>query len=105
MEIDPLSLAVVSPYYCMKPYSIILISAGKSIREGQAQATGVRNDDCLDCVITNVVIIDHTGIVKADIGMKGQKIVAIGKGAIPIALGVTNLLFRSRQPGHNGWRI
>ena len=43
---------------------------GKTIREGQGQAAGVGQDDALDCVITNALVVDYTGIYKADIGIK-----------------------------------
>src|SRR4029078_1937227 len=57
---------------------------GKTIRDGMAQsATAIRNQDVLDFVITSVVIIDHWGIVKADIGIKDGKIAGIGKGGNP----------------------
>lgn len=57
---------------------------GKSLREGMGQATGVYASDALDCVITNALIIDAmTGIIKADVGIKGNKIVGIGKAGNP----------------------
>lgn len=57
---------------------------GKTIRDGMAQsATAKRDDDVLDFVITSVVIIDHWGIVKADIGIKDGKIAGIGKAGNP----------------------
>lgn len=57
---------------------------GKTIREGMGQATGVPSSIALDTVITNALIVDAvTGIVKADIGIKGGKIVGIGKAGNP----------------------
>ena len=57
---------------------------GKTIRDGMAQsATATRKEGVLDLVITSVMIIDHWGIVKADIGIKDGKIVAIGKAGNP----------------------
>src|ERR1044072_1409069 len=57
---------------------------GKTIRDGMAQsATAKREEGVLDFVITSVVIIDHWGIVKADIGIKDGKIVGIGKAGNP----------------------
>ena len=47
------------------------------------QATGVRAENALDAIITNVLIVDYWGIVKADVGLKGNKIVGIGKGGNP----------------------
>src|SRR3954468_24116303 len=52
---------------------------GKTIRDGMAQsATAIRSEGVLDLVITSVMIIDHWGIVKADIAIKDGKIIAIG---------------------------
>src|SRR6201985_2974752 len=57
---------------------------GKTIRDGMAQlATATRKENVLDFVITSVMIIDHWGIVKADIGIKDGKIVGIGKAGNP----------------------
>lgn len=64
---------------------------GKTIRDGMAQsATAKRSDDVLDFVITSVIIIDHWGIVKGDIGIKDGKIVGVGKAGNPDTMdGVT----------------
>jgi len=57
---------------------------GKTIRDGMAQSsTATRNDGVLDMVITSVMIIDHWGIVKGDIGIKDGRIVKIGKAGNP----------------------
>jgi urease beta subunit len=57
---------------------------GKTIRDGMAQSsTATRNEGVLDFVITSAMIIDHWGIVKADIGIKDGKIVGIGKAGNP----------------------
>lgn len=56
---------------------------GKVLREGMGQAAGVGADQSLDLVITNALIIDYTGIVKADVGVIGTKIAAIGKAGNP----------------------
>ena len=57
---------------------------GKTIREGMGQQTSVTAQDALDVVITNALIVDAvTGIVKADLGIKGQTIVGIGKAGNP----------------------
>src|SRR6201990_10979 len=51
---------------------------------GQAQAmSGPGPADAVDCVITNALIVDHWGIVKADIGLRGCRIAAIGKAGNP----------------------
>ena len=64
---------------------------GKSLREGMGQMTSVSADLALDCVITNAMIIDPMlGIIKADIGIKGNKIHNIGKAGNPDTMnGVT----------------
>src|SRR6204780_3156709 len=63
---------------------------GKTIREGMGQATGVSQADALDCVITNALIVDYTGIYKADVGIKDGLISGIGKAGNPdVMAGVT----------------
>src|SRR5215467_1259753 len=63
---------------------------GKVLRDGMGQATGVSEADALDCVITNALIVDWTGIVKADIGIKNGRIAGIGKAGNPdVMAGVT----------------
>ncbi|KAJ8660117.1 urease, alpha subunit [Lichtheimia ornata] len=63
---------------------------GKVLREGMGQATGRCDDEVLDLVITNALIIDYTGIFKADIGVKRGIIVGIGKAGNPDVMdGVT----------------
>ncbi len=63
---------------------------GKVIREGMGQAAGVGAVGALDCVITNALVLDHTGIYKADIGIKDGLISAIGKAGNPdMMAGVT----------------
>src|SRR5579862_6773591 len=52
---------------------------GKVLREGMGQAAGVGQADALDCVITNALVVDYTGIYKADIGIKNGLISGIGK--------------------------
>jgi urease subunit alpha len=56
---------------------------GKVLREGMGQAAGVGQADALDCVITNALVVDHTGIYKADIGIKDGLISGIGKAGNP----------------------
>src|SRR5215213_5709310 len=63
---------------------------GKVIREGMGQAAGVGADEALECIITNALVVDVTGIYKADVGIKGGLIAAIGKGGNPdVMAGVT----------------
>jgi urease subunit alpha len=64
---------------------------GKTIRDGMSQSqrtrdgsgTGPSGGGAMDTVLTNALIIDHTGIIKADIGLKGGRIAAIGKSGNP----------------------
>ncbi|KAK0124044.1 Urease [Cadophora gregata] len=56
---------------------------GKTLREGMGQATGVSDEVSLDLVIVNALIVDWTGIYKADIGVKNGYIVGIGKAGNP----------------------
>ncbi|WP_216688258.1 urease subunit alpha [Hymenobacter siberiensis] len=63
---------------------------GKVLRDGMGQAAGIGPADALDLVITNALVVDYTGIFKADIGIKGGRIVGIGKAGNPhIMPGVT----------------
>jgi urease subunit alpha len=56
---------------------------GKVLRDGMGQASGVSDDRALDCVITNALIVDWTGIRKADVGIKNGRIAGIGKAGNP----------------------
>lgn len=56
---------------------------GKTLREGMGQASGRPDADSLDLVVTNALVVDYTGIYKADIGIKGGIIVGIGKAGNP----------------------
>jgi len=64
----------------------VKFGGGKTIRDGMGQSqmvNGPGHHEAADCVITNALIIDHWGIVKADIGLKGCRIAAIGKAGNP----------------------
>ena len=65
-----------------KDYTIygeeVKFGGGKVIRDGMGQSQ-LPADDVVDLVITNALILDHWGIVKADVGVKDGRIVAIGK--------------------------
>src|SRR5271163_4829470 len=64
----------------------ITFGGGKVIRDGMGQsstATRESKNGALDLVITNALIIDHSGIVKADIGVRDGRIVKIGKAGNP----------------------
>jgi urease subunit alpha len=78
---------------------------GKTIRDGMAQsARATRNEGVLDLVITSVMIIDHWGIVKADIGIKNGKIAGIGKAGNPDTMdGVdANMIIGASTEVHGG---
>ncbi|NOJ92229.1 urease subunit alpha [Corallococcus coralloides] len=63
---------------------------GKVLREGMGQRAGTGDADALDCVITNALVVDWTGIFKADVGIKAGRIFAIGKAGNPdVMAGVT----------------
>ena len=62
----------------------ITFGGGKTIRDGMGQSA--RAVDVLDLVITNALIVDHWGIVKADIGIRGGRIAGIGKAGNPDTL-------------------
>ena len=70
----------------------VKFGGGKTIRDGMAQSQRTRNGSvgsgaqaggAMDCVLTNALILDHWGIVKADIGIKNSRIAAIGKAGNP----------------------
>lgn len=66
-----------------------VFGGGKSIRESMNQSTVPRADGALDTVITNALVLDHWGIVRADVGIRGGRIVALGRSGNPdIADGV-----------------
>lgn len=60
-----------------------VFGGGKVIRDGMGQSCGHPPADSLDTVITNAVIIDYSGIFKADIGIKDGLIVSLGKAGNP----------------------
>ncbi|WP_295552299.1 urease subunit alpha [Limnohabitans sp. Rim8] len=61
----------------------VKFGGGKTIRDGMAQSQRTNAEGAMDCVLTNALIIDHWGIVKADIGLRGNRIAAIGKAGNP----------------------
>ena len=68
----------------------VKFGGGKVIRDGMGQAQASRADGALDTVITNALILDHWGVVKADIGIRGGRIAGIGKAGNPdVQPGVT----------------
>jgi urease subunit alpha len=61
----------------------VKFGGGKVIRDGMGQSQRSRAEGAVDTVITNALILDHWGIVKADIGIKDGRIAAIGKAGNP----------------------
>jgi urease subunit alpha len=69
----------------------VKFGGGKTIRDGMSQSqrtragtgTGPCGGGAVDCVLTNALIVDHWGVVKADIGLVGSRIAAIGKAGNP----------------------
>jgi len=61
----------------------VKFGGGKVIRDGMGQSQLSRAQGAVDCVITNAVILDHTGIYKADVGLRDGRIAAIGKAGNP----------------------
>jgi len=61
----------------------VKFGGGKVIRDGMGQSQRTRRDGAVDTVITNALILDHWGIVKADIAIKDGRIAAIGKAGNP----------------------
>jgi urease subunit alpha len=68
----------------------VKFGGGKVIRDGMGQSQVTNKQGAVDTVITNALILDHWGIVKADVGLRGDRIAAIGKAGNPdIQPGVT----------------
>jgi urease subunit alpha len=61
----------------------VKFGGGKTIRDGMAQSQRMRSEGAVDLVMTNALIVDHWGIVKADIGVKDGRIAGIGKAGNP----------------------
>jgi urease subunit alpha len=67
-----------------------VFGGGKVLRDGMGQAAGAPADEVLDLVVTNALVLDHRGAVKADVGVRGGRIVAVGKAGNPdVMAGVT----------------
>ncbi|QNL50872.1 urease subunit alpha [Olivibacter sp. SDN3] len=78
---------------------------GKTVRDGMGQsARALRDEDVLDLCITNVIVIDHWGVVKGDVGIKDGKIVGIGKAGNPdVQDGITKgLIIGASTEVHGG---
>src|ERR1700675_1534908 len=61
----------------------VKFGGGKVIRDGMGQSQVSRAAGAVDTVITNALIIDHWGVVKADVGLRDGRIAAIGKAGNP----------------------
>ena len=61
----------------------VKFGGGKVIRDGMGQSQTTRADGAVDTVITNALIVDHTGVYKADVGLKNGRIHKIGKAGNP----------------------
>jgi urease subunit alpha len=60
-----------------------VFGGGKSIRESMAQGTRSRAEGALDTVITNAIVLDHWGVVRADVGITEGRVVALGRAGNP----------------------
>jgi urease subunit alpha len=61
----------------------VKFGGGKVIRDGMGQSQSTRAEGAVDTVVTNALIVDHTGIYKADVGLRDGRIHAIGKAGNP----------------------
>ncbi|MEN9011922.1 MAG: urease subunit alpha, partial [Yoonia sp.] len=61
----------------------VKFGGGKVIRDGMGQSQATRADGAVDTVITNALIVDHSGIYKADVGLRDGRIHKIGKAGNP----------------------
>ena len=80
---------------------------GKVLRDRMGQMEGADDEQALDVVITNALVLDYTGVYKADVGLKHGRIVGIGKAGNPrimagvtpgMVVGVVAILAASRLP-------
>jgi urease subunit alpha len=70
----------------------VKFGGGKVIRDGMGQSQASRAEGAVDTVITNAVILDHWGIVKADIGIRDGRIACIGKAGNPDVQPAVNII-------------
>ncbi len=70
----------------------VKFGGGKVIRDGMGQHPLAVRDEAVDLVLTNAVIVDYTGIYKADIGIKDGNIAAIGKAGNPLLMDGVNIV-------------
>jgi urease subunit alpha len=76
--------------WTLPPGEEAVFGGGKTVRDGMAQSQRSRSEGAPDLVITNAVVLDWWGVVKADVGVRDGRIVALGKAGNPdIMDGVT----------------
>ena len=67
----------------------VKFGGGKVIRDGMGQSQVTNRQGAVDTVITNALILDHWGIVKADVGLVGDRIAAIVSSTEPLSFSVS----------------
>lgn len=71
----------------------VVFGGGKVIRDGMgSHPLATRDENIPDLVITNVIVLDYTGIYKADVAIRDSKIVAIGKAGNPLLMDNVNIV-------------
>jgi urease subunit alpha len=60
-----------------------VFGGGKSVRDGMAQGVATRAEGAMDLVVTNALVLDHWGIVKADVGVRDGRIAGVGRAGNP----------------------
>src|SRR5438477_12830750 len=70
----------------------VKFGGGKVIRDGMGQSQLSNKAGAVDTVITNALILDHWGVVKADVGLKADRIAAIGKAGTPDVQGGVTII-------------
>ncbi len=78
-----LLIEVTSDLSAPAPGDEAVFGGGKVIRESMGQAVATRAEGTPDLVITGVVVLDHWGVIKADVGVRDGRIVALGKAGNP----------------------
>ena len=85
------------------PGDEVKFGGGKTVRDGMGQnATALRDQGVLDLCITGAIIIDHWGIVKADIGIRDGKIVGIGRAGNPDTMDGIDMIIGAATEVHGG---
>jgi urease subunit alpha len=69
--------------WTLPPGEEAVFGGGKTVRDGMAQSQRSRSEGAPDLVITNAVVLDWWGVVKADVGVRDGRIVALGKAGNP----------------------